>query len=158
MALNFPIMAPPPRVDGCIVPGILSWRHLRRNVHPAGLFDRLQGLPGFDARAMSWDFEMETAVQNMEEDELEPWLEFHIARERQWFQIAAHLLQTENWSLAAVMFDGVDKLQHACWRHLDEPLPRHQVQSALAQRKSTYRLENCGAFRALWSPAFLRST
>lgn len=119
ISLNFPIMAPPPDVEGCVVPGILSWRHLRRNVHPAGLYDRLRELPGFDAKAMSWDFEMETAVQNMDEDELEPWLEFHIGRERQWFRIAAHLMQAERWDLAAVMFDGVDKLQHACWRHLD---------------------------------------
>ncbi len=43
LSLGFPLMAPPPPVHGAIVPGLLSWRHLRRNVHPAGLYDELDG-------------------------------------------------------------------------------------------------------------------
>jgi predicted AlkP superfamily phosphohydrolase/phosphomutase len=119
ISLNYPMMAPPPAVEGSIIPGILSWRHLRRNVHPPELYETIKEMPGFSAKELSWDFEMETAVQNMEEAELEPWLQFHITRERHWSNIALKLMNEGTWDLAAVMFDGVDKLQHACWRFLD---------------------------------------
>lgn len=118
-ALNFPMTAPPPAVDGNIVPGLLSWRHLRRNVHPPELYDEIKALPGFNAKELSWDFENETAIQNMAEEELEPWVRFHIIREKQWFTILDHLMTTDPCDLTAVMFDGVDKLQHGCWRFLD---------------------------------------
>jgi predicted AlkP superfamily phosphohydrolase/phosphomutase len=118
-ALNFPMTAPPPAVRGAIVPGLLSWRHLRRNVYPPQLYDQVRALPDFDARELSWDFERETAIQNMPEEELEPWVRFHIARERQWFRILCHRMENDPCDLTAVMFDGVDKLQHGCWRFLD---------------------------------------
>jgi predicted AlkP superfamily phosphohydrolase/phosphomutase len=119
ISLNYPMMAPPPPVSGAIVPGLLSWRHLRRNVRPPELYDEIRALPGFDAKGLSWDFEMETAIQNMPEEELGPWVRFHIEREAHWFGILKHAMQSRPWDLAAVMFDGVDKLQHACWRFLD---------------------------------------
>jgi predicted AlkP superfamily phosphohydrolase/phosphomutase len=118
-ALNFPMTAPPPAVNGAIVPGLLSWRHLRRNVYPPELYDDLRTLPGFNPRELSWDFERETAIQNLPEEELEPWVRFHIARERQWFTILRRRMETAPADLTAVMFDGVDKLQHGCWRFLD---------------------------------------
>lgn len=121
-ALNFPLTAPPPSVAGSVVPGLLSWRHLRRNVHPPDLYDEIAALPGFSAKEMSWDFESETSVQNMTEAELEPWVRFHIVRERRWFDITAHLMDHDRSDFRAVMFDGADKLQHACWRFLDPAL------------------------------------
>ena len=119
ISLNYPMMAPPPPVAGAVVPGLLSWRHLRRNVHPPELYETIRSLPGFDAKGLSWDFEMETAIQNMPEEDLESWVRFHIDREAHWFGILQHLMRDRPWDLAAVMFDGVDKLQHACWRFLD---------------------------------------
>jgi predicted AlkP superfamily phosphohydrolase/phosphomutase len=119
LSLNFPLMAPPPPVNGAIVPGLLSWRHLRRNVYPPDLYEDLRSLPGFNAREFSWDFEMETSVQYMKEEELEPWVRFHIRREQHWFNILRRLVETKPADLTAVMFDGIDKLQHACWRFLD---------------------------------------
>jgi predicted AlkP superfamily phosphohydrolase/phosphomutase len=118
-ALNFPMTAPPPAVAGSIVPGLLSWRHLRRNVYPSELYGAIKALPGFNPRELSWDFENETAIQNMAEEELEPWVRFHIVREKHWFNILRHLMETDRCDLTAVMFDGVDKLQHGCWRFLD---------------------------------------
>ncbi len=121
ISLNFPLMAPPPKLDGAaIVPGLLSWRHLRRNVHPPELFEELKSLPGFRSQEISWDFEHEKkAMQILEDDELEPWVRFHLVREKHWFEITRHLMNSRPWTLAAVMFDGVDKLQHGCWRFLD---------------------------------------
>lgn len=120
ISLNFPLMAPPPAVNGAIVPGLLSFRHLRRNVFPLELYDELKALDGFSSQALSWDFEHEKkALQLIPEEELEPWVSFHIEREKQWFSILEHLMRTRPADLTAVMFDGVDKLQHGCWRFLD---------------------------------------
>lgn len=120
-SLNFPLMAPPPKINGSIVPGLLSWRHLRRNIHPPELYDELKALEGFSANEISWDFEHEKkAMQIIEDEELEPWVRFHVVREKHWFDITRHLMQNRPADLTAVMFDGVDKLQHSCWRFLDE--------------------------------------
>ena len=46
-------------------------------------------------------------------------MKYHLPRERQWFRIADHLLREEAPELMAVMFDGVDKLQHQAWLYVD---------------------------------------
>jgi predicted AlkP superfamily phosphohydrolase/phosphomutase len=120
VSVNFPLMAPPPAIHGAVVPGMLSWKHLRANVHPAQLYDELKALPEFDAREISWDFEHEKkALQHIPDDEAEEWVRWHIRREQHWFKIVQHVMSREPADLVAVMFDGVDKLQHACWRFLD---------------------------------------
>ncbi len=120
ISLNFPLMAPPPPVSGWMVPGLLSWRHLRRNVLPPELYDELKSLPEFNPQDLSWDFERERkGTQVIPDDELEDWVRFHLQRERQWYRLTEHLLAKERVDLAAVMLDGADKLQHSCWRFLD---------------------------------------
>jgi predicted AlkP superfamily phosphohydrolase/phosphomutase len=120
LSLNFPLMFPPPAVDGYIVPGgMMPWRQLRLGCHPPGLFDRLKALPGFNPREML-DMELEIkAVEGCPDDEQAAWVERHIQRERRWAAVARHLIQDEPADLIGVMFDGVDKLQHLCWRFLD---------------------------------------
>ena len=118
--LNFPLMAPPPPVHGAVVPGLLSWRHLRMNVHPPELYHELLGLDGFNPREVNWDFENEKkALQNIPPEELRQWVAFHIVRERHWFNMTRHLMTTAPADLTAVLFDGADKLQHGCWHLLD---------------------------------------
>jgi predicted AlkP superfamily phosphohydrolase/phosphomutase len=120
ISLNFPIMSPPPRVSGYIIPGLVSWRHLKRSVHPPELFEQLKTLSEFNYKEMAWDFEMEKKVlQGVDYQEYESWIQFHIRRERHWFEIARHLMLTDPCDLTAILFDGVDKLQHICWRFLD---------------------------------------
>jgi predicted AlkP superfamily phosphohydrolase/phosphomutase len=120
ISLNFPLMFPPPAVDGCVVPGgMMPWRQLRLGCHPPGLFDRLKALPGFNPREML-DMELEIkAVEGCAEHEQAAFLELHIRREQRWSEVARHLIQEEPADLIGVMFDGVDKLQHLCWRFLD---------------------------------------
>jgi predicted AlkP superfamily phosphohydrolase/phosphomutase len=43
----------------------------------------------------------------------------HIRRERQWVDIARHLLREEPSAFTALLFDGTDKIQHLCWRFVD---------------------------------------
>ncbi|MGZ4195322.1 MAG: alkaline phosphatase family protein [Solirubrobacteraceae bacterium] len=120
ISVNFPLMFPPPPVKGAVAPGgMMPWRQLRLGCHPPGLFQRLQSLPEFDPREML-DMELEIkAIDGCPEDELEAWVELHIRRERRWCAVARHLMQEEPAELVGVMFDGVDKLQHLCWRFID---------------------------------------
>lgn len=118
--LNFPLMMPPPKIAGSVVPGLVSWRHLRRNVHPPELYAQLKSLPGFDVKAVAWDFDQEKrATQIIPENEREEWITFHLRREQQWFEIFRHLVRNDPCDLTAILIDGVDKLQHICWGQLD---------------------------------------
>ncbi|MEM1313595.1 MAG: alkaline phosphatase family protein [Pseudomonadota bacterium] len=122
-SLNFPMMAPPQEIEGSLVPGFVSWKHLRRNMHPKSLFARIDGIEGFDPKALSWDFEREDQIgEAMEEGELYRWVEPHLARDRQWFNIAKFLLEEDEPDLLALMLDGTDKIQHQAWHILDPAL------------------------------------
>lgn len=131
LSLNFPLMAPAPPVAGVVVPGLLSWKHLRRNIYPPEIYDDLKSLPGFNARHFSYDFEEMNATPSLSTQELIDWVRSHvIEREQHWFQILRRLLADGPWDLAGIVLDGVDKLQHACWRFLDPDLrPTHFTDS-----------------------------
>jgi hypothetical protein len=64
VSLNFPMMAPPPKLNGSLIPGFTPWRHLRRNMTPDSLYERLQAIPGFHPKELAWDFERENEVGN----------------------------------------------------------------------------------------------
>ncbi len=124
VALNFPFTAPPPKnFNGFMVPGFVPWRHLRRNTTPKNLYDRLKALPEFDPKQLAWDFSQEKqAITVLSDEERENWVKYHLPRERQWFKIAEYLFSEEFPDLMAIMFDGVDKLQHQAWLFLDPNL------------------------------------
>ncbi len=119
-SLNFPLMFPAPPVNGAVVPGgMMPWRQLRLGCHPPGLFDRLKTLPAFNPREML-DMELEVkAIDGCPEDEYAEWVELHIRREQRWCEVARHIMLEDQADLVGVMFDGVDKLQHLCWRFID---------------------------------------
>lgn len=119
-SLNFPMMSPPPAVSGYIVPGLTSWKHLRRNVYPSDLYQELKALPGFNVREFAWDFDMEKkAEKGVPHEEYENWVEFHTRRERQWFEAARYLMKNYPCDLTGIIFDGADKMLHIGWRFLD---------------------------------------
>src|SRR5262249_48616942 len=118
--LNFPLMFPPPQIDGYIVPGWMPWKQLRLGCSPAHVFDRLKGLPGFNARELAMDTNLEAkALEGCQPDEYKEWIELHIAREQQWLRVVQMLIQEDPCALMAVLFDGVDRIQHLCWRFID---------------------------------------
>ncbi len=124
-ALNFPLTAPPaPETKGVVVPGFIPAKHLRRNSHPAGLFEKLKAqIPGFDPKELAWDFDNEKqATELLSPDDTEKWVRYHLPREQQWFKVAEYVLKTEQPELMAVMFDGTDKIQHQAWPFVDPEL------------------------------------
>jgi predicted AlkP superfamily phosphohydrolase/phosphomutase len=123
VALNFPITAPPKPVAGSLIPGFVPWKHLRRNTTPPELYDRLKEIPDFDPKELAWDFDREKqSLEIMTEEDTENWVRYHIPRDEQWFRIAEKLLREDNPDLMAVLFDGVDKLQHQVWSFVDPEL------------------------------------
>jgi predicted AlkP superfamily phosphohydrolase/phosphomutase len=132
--LNFPLMTPPRPIAGNAVPGWAPWRYLRRLCFPRALYDQIKTVPGFDAQELAMDPKIEAkAIEGSSREEYEAWILFHIRRERQWFEILRYLIHEDPADLIAVLFDGVDKLQHLLWRFIDPAyVPRHP--SAWEQR------------------------
>jgi predicted AlkP superfamily phosphohydrolase/phosphomutase len=123
VALNFPITAPPRPIAGSLVPGFVPWKHLRRNTTPPELYDRLKAIPDFDPKELAWDFDREKqSLEIMTQEDMENWVRYHIPRDEQWFRIAETLLREDSPDLMAVLFDGVDKLQHQVWKFVDPAL------------------------------------
>lgn len=127
-SLNFPAMFPPPRIDGQIIPGWMPWRQLRLGCWPQDMFDSLKSLPGFNPRELAMDYKLEERATEGCDDhnEYKSWIELHKRREENWFAIFEHFHKTSPSPLTAIVFDGVDKLQHLCWRFIrpedDRPL------------------------------------
>jgi predicted AlkP superfamily phosphohydrolase/phosphomutase len=121
ISMNFPVMFPPRPFNGFMIPGFVPRRHLQRSMHPPALYQRLRGVPGINIDELPVDFEEERrSVQVLEAERQEEWVRFHIRREMQWYRVMRHLMETEPWALAAVIFDGTDKLQHTLWRYIDD--------------------------------------
>ncbi len=143
--LNFPSMFPPPQVPDtsiekengghpflAVIPGFVPHQYLPRAVQPSSLYGRIKAIPGFEARELALDWNLERkALQGLPQDEYESWIKFHTLRERHWFDILWMLLREEPCHLTAVLFDGVDKIQHLCY-HLLDPRQRRQFDSPWA--------------------------
>jgi predicted AlkP superfamily phosphohydrolase/phosphomutase len=122
-ALNFPAAFPPEPVNGYVVPGFVPWRHLRRAIHPPDFYQELSALPDFNPKELVLDLEQERkAIQVLEQDQYEEWILFHIRREERWLGVLSHLIRKGTCDLIAIVFDGVDKLQHICWRFIEPSL------------------------------------
>ncbi|MFB3827314.1 MAG: alkaline phosphatase family protein [Bryobacteraceae bacterium] len=119
-ALNFPAMFPPPELPGYVVPGWVPWKQLRLACWPEGLFERLKARPDFNPRELAMDFKLEERATEgcSDTNEFRPWVELHIRREQAWFNICRELESSDPSALTGVLFDGMDKLQHLCWRFL----------------------------------------
>jgi len=128
VSLNFPMMAPPPEINGSLAPGFTPWKHLKRNMTPGDLFDRMKKrISNFDPKELAWDFKRENEIgYEMDETYLADWIGTHLPREAQWYNFAKTLMEEDNPDFTAVMFDGADKIQHQAWQFIDPNLvPEH---------------------------------
>lgn len=144
--LNFPVMSPPLAIKGYSVPGFVTWRHLRRACHPAGLMDTLKAIPGFDLKIIAHDFGLEEKVmQGCSFADSEDWIKYHTYKDEQWALVLSNLNAMDAYDLGAIVLDSPDRLQHVYYRLLDPAcLP---AQMSEEERKIKITLEN--HFRAL---------
>jgi predicted AlkP superfamily phosphohydrolase/phosphomutase len=122
--LNFIATSPPLPINGYLIPGFTTSRVLKMTVYPPKLYDQLKAIPGFSAKDMAWDLEhaRKHVIYQQPEHEYEDFVRYYMERERQWFSALRHLMVSDPCELTAIVFDGVDKLQHALWRFLDPEL------------------------------------
>lgn len=122
-SLNFYGMTPAQPVLGHMIGGFVPWRYLKNAVYPPSLYERLKTLPQFNRKELAMDLDLEKkCIQGLPKELYVEWIALHLRRERQWFEILRYLMTNEPSDLTAIVFDGMDKLQHLCWRFLDSTL------------------------------------
>jgi predicted AlkP superfamily phosphohydrolase/phosphomutase len=124
MHLNFPMMAPPQPINGLVIPSMVQWRHLKKNIYPESLYDTINSIPDFQADQWALTYsEANEAMRHRalfpDEAEEKAWVTKILNRDKQWFIILKYLMEHDPADLTAIMFDGVDKLLHPYWRLLD---------------------------------------
>jgi len=118
-SLNFPVMTPIRPIDGFIVPGWVPERHIRRSCYPRSLYDRLNEIDGVNVKEMAMDPVLDRmALAGLPAEDYQNWIEAHAQKEEQWFKSLLYLMKEEPCHLTAIIFDGMDKLQHLCWRFI----------------------------------------
>ncbi|WP_035259728.1 alkaline phosphatase family protein [Actibacterium mucosum] len=139
--LNFPVSFPAKPIDGVVIPGYVPWSYLGRAIHPRPVFKMLKEKGVFKASEMSTDWQHERkAVQGLGENQLQDWVNFHIVREKRWCDILLTLMDEEPCELMAVLFDGVDRIQHLCY-HLIDRATRDQYQTEDAKKTTELALQ-----------------
>ncbi len=126
--LNFPMMAPPQPVNGFVIPSMVQWRHIKKNIYPKNLYDTLASIPDFQADQWALTYcEANEAMRHRalfpSEEEGKEWVAKNLNRDKQWFIILKYLMENDSADLTAIVFDGVDKLLHPYWRLLDTNTP-----------------------------------
>jgi len=122
-SLNFPVMTPIRPINGFIVPGWVPERHIRRGCYPRDLYDRLNEIDGVSVKEMAMDPVADRmALTGIPKNDYQGWIEEHTRKEEQWFKSLCYLMKEEPCHLTAILFDGMDKLQHLCWRFIS---PEH---------------------------------
>jgi predicted AlkP superfamily phosphohydrolase/phosphomutase len=118
-SLNFPMMTPPRPISGFVVPGWITWRHMSHSCYPKELYGRLKKLDFFSVKELALDMNLERAVVNgCSNEESADWIKRHIQREKQWFNVLQYLMNEEPCDLTAIVFDGMDRIQHLFWRFI----------------------------------------
>lgn len=119
-ALNYFGLAPAEPVNGHTMPGFVPGRYLKRSSYPADLFGRLEKVPHFDVSVLGLDLDIEReGLAEMPPERWFEWIRLHIEREQAWFSSLEYLMKNEPSDLTAIVFDGVDKIQHLAYRYLD---------------------------------------
>lgn len=117
--LNFYGMNPAFPVNGFLVSGFTPWKHLKRATWPPEFYQTVKSIA--DIKKLGFDLEQEKKClqdNQMSPDEAEVWLKSHMAREQNWFAVLENIMRTDPCDLTAVVFDGVDKIQHLFWPYL----------------------------------------
>lgn len=123
-SLNFPQMFLARPFNGYMVPGFVTARALRTSVQPREFWNRIKELPDFNVKDVAWDLEegRKPLGSGLEKDGYKDWIGYLMRKEKGWFAVARELLVGTPCDLVAVVFEGIDRLQHQTWRLLDPTL------------------------------------
>src|SRR4030095_4687739 len=58
ICLNFPVTYPQRPLLGFGIPGFVSFRHLRQNIYPPEMYEKIRLLPGFSSRDLTMDLDL----------------------------------------------------------------------------------------------------
>jgi predicted AlkP superfamily phosphohydrolase/phosphomutase len=109
LCLNVPGTYPAPRIHGTLVSGFVA-PSLEKAVHPSWLAEPLRQM----------DYELDVEVGDVASDP-----GAFVARVRRSLtartRVFRHLLTTQPWDLAVVVFTATDRLQHYLWRAVATP-------------------------------------
>ncbi len=137
--MNFPVSYLAPPFEGYMVPGFITARVLKMGVQPRPFYDEIKQLPGFDLQAISWNSEGgETtlgAARMKDFESLKTWVDRLKKKELGWYSIAKALIEKNDCELIAMVFEGVDRLQHLMWDLIDPAFfPEHPTETDIAGR------------------------
>lgn len=113
--LNVPVTYPPPTVDGFVIPGLLTPGKDSGFAYPRNVEKELNDLID--------DYMIDVKWQHYRGGEEERLLEDLITSTNQKKKAALHFFKQDAWDLAAIVFEGPDRLQHALW-HFAKPAAR----------------------------------
>jgi len=106
--LNMPISAPPPQVNGVIIPGLLCF-NLSSNTYPSSAYGTyIKKMPQYRIVNMDHTRSLEQFVKNQ------------IVTEKQRYKVARKLIQDIDWDMFFVQIQSTDHLQHDHWWALDK--------------------------------------
>lgn len=120
--MNYPMTAPPEPINGVVIPSMVQWRHMRKNIHPESAMDIIKAIPDFNPDEWGLTYSeaneaMRLRAQNPKEEK--EWVHKNTKRDFQWFNIFSWFMKNQECDLNTIVFDGVDKLQHLCWYLID---------------------------------------
>ena len=121
--LNYFGTAPPQPINGQSMPAFIGARHMRRSCYPSDLVSRLtQEIAGFEITSLGMDvaYEMQ-GLHDMDSSQWCSWIRHHARARASECGLASSiiLMASDPSDLTAIVFDGVDRVQHLAYRFLD---------------------------------------
>ena len=120
--VNLPITYPPPKVNGFIIPGLLTPQVDAEFAHPKGLMGELRQSIGTYVFDVYW--------QRYGQAGAEKFLDALIYCTGQRIKVMFYLLEKKSWDIFMGVFIGTDRIQHFLWHYIH---PTHE--KALTQKE-----------------------
>jgi predicted AlkP superfamily phosphohydrolase/phosphomutase len=108
--VNLPITYPPPKVNGFIIPGLLTPHVYGEFAHPKGLMGELRQSIGKYVFDVYW--------QRYGKAGAEKFLDEIIYCTTQRIKVIMYLLEKKSWDIFTGVFIGTDRIQHCLWQYI----------------------------------------
>ena len=113
--VNLPVTYPPPKVDGFIIPGLLTPNTEGEFAYPAGLMKELSRSIGKYVFDVWW--------QHYGKSGANKFLDRLLFCTEQRSKAMLHLLDNKEWDVFMGVFIGTDRIQHYLWKYIHPETP-----------------------------------